>query len=798
MASPSCAAGNLCSSSRRLASNQSREVRRSRLHSFGELRRYLSGSSKWLSIACELDAALARLQDDVAAQTRAGSAAKSAATPATIATASPCLPPAAPLQPPVEVERIFIPTSERGRAVSELSVSVRLGHLLDDAKVRLVGDLHGRSYVELGKYRNCGRKTLAELGELVRQLQVGTGDAIPAEFSAEPANPHLLIVAPEARDLKVSELPVSVRLDNVLGECGCKILGDLDRRDERELLGVKNCGRKTIRELRDLLRRSAAGEFSPESGGNLVTCLRQLISAVDAGLCGASTRNREIFEERLGGNEGDPRTLEDVGTEFKMTRERVRQIVKKMAGQVRQAGGPRLARALETVARECEQRVCPLTPEVCEHWLGDAAASLERNPGFYVRVLDIMAPDIPAWAPGSTREGADDPEIEAVTAAIETWLRQGGGQPSAAEALAALNAQRRFRNLRAGTLLAAIRRARRIIVDFPEPERAMLRLRRLRIADFARSVLSESSEPLTPEDIVARAKEKFGADAIVVTGRSAANSLTPDQGFYLLHPRALGLRSHFRATESTMPVLRNRFEQLLRAENRPLSTIEAIDHARIEAPAGVNSYELAQILREDARFIDLGRHLFALTEWGIQEREYIKDLLPRVFAEAGRVLTIEQALGRLTRLRSASPTGLSDIVRRHPKIRAFGFGYFGLKEWSNLETEVILRDRAAVESAVRRSEFPVTFSALCDLFTVDSASARGELLWKTCAGSEKLRRAPDRLGPDTLLLHKTVSVELALSAVMSRFGPPRSCLRAAMGIGGEIRRAIRAHRAVKG
>lgn len=671
-----------------------------------------------------------------------------------------------------DLERIFVPISERGRTMADFPVSVRLGHLLEGANVRLAGDLHGRSYGELGKYRNCGRKTLAELRELVRQLQVGAGDAIPAEFSAEPANPHLLLVAPEARELNVAKLPVSVRLGNILQACGCQTLGDLDRRDARELLSLKNCGRTTIRELRELLRRGAAGEFSPDSGADLMTCLRQVICAIDASLRGASARNREIFEQRLAGNEGYPRTLEDVGAEFKMTRERVRQIMKIMMEQMRLSGGPRLARALETVAQECEQRACPLTPELCMHWLGKTGVSLERDPGFYVRVLDVMAPDIPSWAPGSTREGADDPEIEAITAALETRLRQSSGQPSSAEALAALRAQSRFKNLGVGTFLAAIRRARKIIVDFPEPERATLRLRRLRIADFARPILAESTDPLTPEDIIARARERFGADAIVITGRSAANALTPEQGFYLLGPRAVGLRSHFRAPETKLPVLRDKFGKLLRAENRPLSTIEAIDAGLIEVPADVNSYELAQILREDARFIDLGRHLFALAEWGIKEREYIKDLLPRVFAEAGHALTIKQALERLTRLRSASPTGLSNIVQRHPEIRAFGFGYFGLKEWGDLETEVILRDRTAVERAVRRSEFPISFSALCDLFSVDPADTRGKLLWKTCAGSKKLRRAPDKLGPDTRLLHKTVSLELALSAVMRALARP--------------------------
>jgi DNA-directed RNA polymerase sigma subunit (sigma70/sigma32) len=43
---------------------------------------------------------------------------------------------------------------------------------------------------------------------------------------------------------------------------------------------------------------------------------------------GLSPRDREITEQRLFGNDGEPRTLEEAGREFGMTRERVRQIVK--------------------------------------------------------------------------------------------------------------------------------------------------------------------------------------------------------------------------------------------------------------------------------------------------------------------------------------------------------------------------------------------------------------------------------------------------------------------------------------
>ena len=68
----------------------------------------------------------------------------------------------------------------------------------------------------------------------------------------------------------------------------------------------------------------------------------------------------------------------------------------------------------------------------------------------------------------------------------------------------------------------------------------------------------------------------------------------------------------------------------------------------------MNSYELAEILREDPRLIDLGRRLFGFAKWGVEEREHIKDLLPKILAQADRPLTLSEIYQRLTKFRSAA------------------------------------------------------------------------------------------------------------------------------------------------
>ena len=81
--------------------------------------------------------------------------------------------------------RIFIPISERGRPLRTLAVSVRLSHVFEYAKLKLLGDLHGKSHLEISGYRNCGRKTLEELRNLVREIQLGT-------YSIEPGTNVLM------------------------------------------------------------------------------------------------------------------------------------------------------------------------------------------------------------------------------------------------------------------------------------------------------------------------------------------------------------------------------------------------------------------------------------------------------------------------------------------------------------------------------------------------------------------------------------------------------------------------------
>jgi hypothetical protein len=651
--------------------------------------------------------------------------------------------------------RVFIPIEFRGRLIKTFGLSVRLGNVFGQKNIHLAGELHGLLYEDLLKWKNCGQRTVAEFQKLVRKMQSGDEGSASPETKPAPATVSLLSVPSQARELKLSELPVSVRLENVLRLRGYQSLGNVHGVDVQDLKKLDRCGIKSILELREIIRRASEGEFSASGSNDLPANLREAASAIDCGFGRLSKRDRKIYEARLFGNNGKPRILKDVAPSFRMTPERVRQIVTVIKEKLRREGGPKLEQALKVIANECERCVCPLTPELFALWLGNGKAP-SHSPQFYVCVLDHIDQTIPIWPPGSIRNGGNDLRAVPIENALETLMRSTGKRVTVAQAYLELRQQPEHQKMSVGNFLGALRKARRIIVVFPAPDRPELQLRRMKMhpREFALTVLENSPMPLTFEEIVKQAIILYGDEAITVYGCGVVNSLTPDKGFYHLGRGTLGVQKHFHTPASRRLDFCDQFNKILHLENRPVSTIEAANQKRIKGFEQTNTYEMAQILREDKRFKDLGRRLFALVEWGMQKREYIKDLVPKILAKANRVLTSEQISEQLSRLRSVTPDGLSNFLHTSPLIRSYGFGYYGLRNWGLSQKEVILSDHDAIERAVRLAKSPMNFGTLCENLGVSIEGKEADILWKTCAGSSRLRRLPEKKTPATLFLHK--------------------------------------------
>src|ERR1700738_3016004 len=102
--------------------------------------------------------------------------------------------------------RIFIPVAERGRPMQSFALSVRLSNILERSEMYLLGDLNGKSYSQFSGFRNCGRKTLSELHDLVREIQAGHSQhAIDTENAWQ--DPNIICTTTVERDLVLEELP---------------------------------------------------------------------------------------------------------------------------------------------------------------------------------------------------------------------------------------------------------------------------------------------------------------------------------------------------------------------------------------------------------------------------------------------------------------------------------------------------------------------------------------------------------------------------------------------------------------
>jgi RNA polymerase primary sigma factor len=83
---------------------------------------------------------------------------------------------------------------------------------------------------------------------------------------------------------------------------------------------------------------SALGEFIPDSGADApvdVATRKMLVQAVEEALSELSEREQEVVRMRFGLEDGRARTLEEVGKEFGVTRERIRQIEAKTLAKLR-------------------------------------------------------------------------------------------------------------------------------------------------------------------------------------------------------------------------------------------------------------------------------------------------------------------------------------------------------------------------------------------------------------------------------------------------------------------------------
>ena len=560
-------------------------------------------------------------------------------------------------------------------------------------------------------------------------------------------------IPPAVRAWPLNQMPLSVRLAGVLQKMGFRTLGDLNGVLFEQVLCMRNCGQRSIRELENLITRVQAGEF--DYGKVKGLGLDYLIRESDEAVAKIGQREREMLIMRLGGAGDRPMTLEEIGTKFGLTRERVRQVVDLLYQRIYKHGGPAVDTMLKRLAQRCLESICPLTPELLSQWI-DAKASTHKYPAaFYVRLFGELESEIPSWPDGQKPYPNLDSRAKEIVRPIADILRSNISPLPLAEVFKRLNQQGQPANLNAGEFLRALKQCSTLTVEFPKPEEPVVRLSSLRICDWVQRVLAQSDRPLRPEEIIGQAKKLFGNEVPPISIGGLRNSLRPEQGIFLLDRRAFGMRQHIHLPERLWAKLRADVFQLLKDENRPVSTREMLKRNKFAWARQTNVHEVAHILREDDRFVDLGRFLFSLKSWGLEEREHIKDLIPQALKDAGHPMTATEILKELRRKRSVGRATISAVIRHHEGVRHFGFGYYGLKNWKEMDKSFYVSQPLLIRRIILNSEHPLTFGTLCEKLKIPAKGRLANQLWDTIRSLRRVKTKPDIMTSGTLIMHKT-------------------------------------------
>ena len=695
-------------------------------------------------------------------------------------------------------QTISIPAHAHRMLLSRLPLSTRLWKVLTRLDCWSLGDLHGKNYQQISAHRHCGSKTVAELERIIGQVSAGESPQIivspeparvirPVSPSEPPARigsielqsfSGVLSVPPHAWDWPLAQLPLTARLANVLERWECQRLSDLHGKTLAELWQRRNCGRHSLTELHQLLQQIAAGEYDQFMESAYDPDLGRFILRLDERIESLPPRKREILISRLGGEGQAPVSLGELGQQRGLTRERIRQLEVVTMEHLRRSGGPAQASVLSQLAKRCEAGVCPLTSDLLAHWLGATVTECRYALPFYLRLFGELNAQLPVWVEGR-RPGATDAVVKAIARRVRNCMSEEPASLPLSTVFARLRALDSFNQASPQAFLTALRIDASLQVEFPHPEQPMLapvkldRKRKLNTREWAQLILAEAGRAMRPEELVAAAQQKFGAEFEPASVSYLEVHLPASEGFYLLGTRLVGLRQHIQLPETLWSQAKNELYDFLQQRKCATSVREAFGELAGDWTRQTNAHELACVLREDERFIEERYFHFALAEWDQEERVALRARVTEVLAQVGHPLSLGELAPQVQRfLASATLPALREALPDHPEVCHYGHEYYGLKVWGKRAYAFLVKEAGYVSDLMAGTEPPLTFADLCRLMKISPHGKLAGQLWQTVHALPRMRCRPDQQAPETLLWHRIWKFEYLLCLILEKAGKP--------------------------
>lgn len=138
--------------------------------------------------------------------------------------------------------------------ISDFELSVRSRNCLRKMNIHTLGDLARISENELLSYKNFGETSLKEIRAIMESKGLKLGSSVE-DGKSDIDTDEFPDVEKEILTKPVTELELSVRARKAVERLGIRVIGELTRRTEAELLGCKNFGVTSLNEIKQALKK---------------------------------------------------------------------------------------------------------------------------------------------------------------------------------------------------------------------------------------------------------------------------------------------------------------------------------------------------------------------------------------------------------------------------------------------------------------------------------------------------------------------------------------------------------------
>jgi len=136
--------------------------------------------------------------------------------------------------------------------IQHLNFSVRTYNCLNRAGINTLKDLTNKTYEEIIELRNLGSRSVDEIMSTINKLGVTLKET--SQVEDDLINKYIDGNI-EASDITIYDMDFSVRAMNCLRHSELKTLEDLINTSEEEIMGIKNMGKVTFKEIQNKLQK---------------------------------------------------------------------------------------------------------------------------------------------------------------------------------------------------------------------------------------------------------------------------------------------------------------------------------------------------------------------------------------------------------------------------------------------------------------------------------------------------------------------------------------------------------------